>query len=150
LQKTQKALAPGPKAELDFTFAPFPDSPPGQPIVLVTDKTLTLSTDGSVHVEFNIVKATDTDAVDSEVNFQICNECKYAKEPDGLQKLPGLKDTQRYLYMRNLLAKMAYKTLSVDIIPPPFVQGFSVGIEYRCHTCVILKQPSGGTIHIVR
>jgi hypothetical protein len=52
----------------------------------VTDKTLPLNYDGSVHVEFNIVNTTDTDAVDSEVNFQICDECRYAKEPEGLQK----------------------------------------------------------------
>lgn len=150
LQKTQKALAPGPKAELSFTFAPFPNVPAGQPIVLVTDKTLPLNADGSVHVEFEIVNTTEIDAVDSEVNFQICNECKYAKEPDGLKVLPGLRDTQRYLYMHDLLAKTSYKTLNVDVIPPPLLQSFSVGIEYRCHTCVIAKQPSFGTVHILR
>ncbi len=150
LQKTQKALAPGPKAELSFTFAPFPNVPPDQPIVLVTDKTLPLSADGSVHVEFEIVNTTEIDAVDSEVDFQICNGCRYAKEPDGLGKLPGLADTQRYLYMRDLLAKMAYKILSVDVIPPPLVQTFFVGIEYRCHTCVIAKQPSSGLVRILR
>jgi hypothetical protein len=150
LQNTQKALAPGPKAELRFSFAPFPNTPFGQPIALVTDKTFPLNVDGSVHVDFNIVNTTDVDAVDAEINFQICNECKYAKEPDGLSKLSGLKDTQRYLYMHDLLAKMAYKTLSVDVIPPPLVQGFFVGIEYRCHTCIIPKGPSDGVVHISR
>ena len=99
---------------------------------------------------FEIVNTTDVDAVDTEVNFQICNECRYAKEPDGLKKLPGLADTQRYLFIRGLLAKMAYKMTSVDVIPPPSVEGFLVGIEYRCHTCVIPKQPSGGMVHILR
>jgi hypothetical protein len=151
LQKTQKALAPGPKAELSFTFAPFPrNAPPGQPIVLVTDKALPLNLDGCVHVEFEIVNTTDVDAVDSEVNVQICNGCKYAKEPEGLKKLTGLADTQRHLYMNDLLAKSAYKTLSVDVIPPPLVQSFFVGIEYRCHTCVLPKQPSGGMVHMLR
>lgn len=150
LQKTQMALAPGPKAELSFTFYPFPNSQPGQPITLVTDKTLPVSADGSVHVDFEIVNATDTDAVDSEVDFQICNGCRYAKEPEGLKKLPGLSETQRYLYMNNLLAKTAYRTLSVDVLPPPLTEGFFVGIEYRCHTCVLPKQPSGGIVHILR
>jgi hypothetical protein len=149
LQKTQKALGPGPKAELSFTFFPFPRTEPGQPIVLVTNKTLPLI-NGSIHVEFNIVNTTDVDAVDSEVDFQICNGCRYAKEPDGLQKLPGLTDAQRYLYMHDLLAKMAYKTLSVDVIPPPLVQNFLVGIEYRCHTCVIPQQLSSGMVHILQ
>lgn len=149
LQKTQKALAPGPKAELSFTFVPFPNSQPGQPIVLVTDKALPLR-DGSVHIEFAIANTTDVDAVDSEVNFQICNGCRYAKEPDGLQKLPGLADNQRYLFMRDLLAKTTYRTLSVDVIPPPLAPSFSVGIEYRCHTCVLSQQPSIGVVHILQ
>jgi hypothetical protein len=150
LQKTQKALAPGPKAELSFSFDPFPNPAPGQPIVLVTDKSLALNSDGSVHVEFAIVNTTNVDAVDTEVNFEVCNECRFAKEPEGLSKLPGLRDTQRYLYIHDLLAKMAYKTLSVDVIPPPSLQSFFVGIEYRCHTCIIAKQPSGGLVHILR
>jgi hypothetical protein len=150
LQNTQKALAPGPRAEVSFSFAPFPNTPFGQPIVLVTDKTLPLNVDGSVHVDFDIVNTTDVDAVDVEINFQICNQCKYAKEPDGLSKLPGLMETQRYLYLHDLLAKMAYKTLSVDVIPPPLVQSFFVGIEYRCHTCVITHKPLGGVVHISR
>jgi hypothetical protein len=54
LQNTQKALAPGPKAELSFSFAPFPNTPFGQPIVLVTDKTLPLNVDGSVHIDFEL------------------------------------------------------------------------------------------------
>jgi hypothetical protein len=150
LEKTQKALAPGPKAELGFTFAPFPNTPPGQPMVLLTEKTLPLNQDGTVHVEFEIINPTDVDAVDAEINFQICNECRYAKEPDRLTKLAGLRDNQRYLFMRNLLAKMAYKTLSVEVIPSPILQSFSVGIEYRCHTCVIPNKPSFGMVHILR
>jgi hypothetical protein len=148
LQNTQKALAPGPKAELSLSFAPFPNTPFGQPIVLVTDKNLPLNADGSVHVDFDIVNTTNVDAVEVEINFQICNQCKYFKEPDGLGKLPGLGETQRYLYMHDLLAKMAYKTLGVDVIPPPSAQSFFVGIEYRCHTCIITHKPHGGSVHI--
>jgi len=150
LQKAQKAQAPAPKAELSYSFAPFPNAPPGQPITLITDKVLPLNADGSAHVEFNIVNTTDVDAVDVEVDFQICNGCRYAKEPEGLQNLAGLSENQRYLYMKDLLARTSYKTLSVDVIPPPSVQTFLVGVEYRCHTCVIENQPSSGTVHILR
>jgi hypothetical protein len=150
LQKTQKALAPGPKAELSFSFAPLPDWPPGEPIRLVTDTTLPLNTDGSVHIEFHIVNATDVDAVQAEVDVQICNECKFAKEPDGLSKLPGLRENQRYLYLPDLLAKEADKVLSVDVIPPPLVGAFNVGFEYRCHTCIIPMHTTEGTVHILR
>lgn len=150
LRNTQKALAPGPKAELSFSFAPIPNSPAGQQIILVTDKTLPLNLDGSVRVDFDLVNTTDVDAVDVEINFQICNQCKYANEPDGLTKLPGLSDTQRYLYMHDLLAKMAYKTLTINVLPPPLVSSFFVGIEYRCHSCIIAHSPSGGIVRISR
>jgi hypothetical protein len=150
LQKTQKALVPGPKAELVFSFAPLPQSAPGEPIALVTDKMSPLNADGSVHVEFLIVNATDVDAVSAEINFQICTGCKFAKEPDGLNKLPGLRDNQRYVYLPDLLAKEANRVLSVDVIPPPFVGAFDVGFEYRCHTCIIPKQVVSGTVHILR
>jgi hypothetical protein len=128
----------------------LPNTPPGQTIVAVTDATLPLNQDGSVHVEFNILNRTDVDAVDAEINFQVCNGCKYAKEPSELSKLPGLADTQRYLQIHDLLAKEAYKTLSVDVIPPDSEQQFLVGIEYRCHTCVIPKEPSSGMVRIAR
>jgi hypothetical protein len=139
-----------PKAVLSFSFAPIPNSMPGEPIPLVTEKTLPLNADGSVHVEFELVNTTDVDAVDTEIDFQICVGCKFAKEPDGLSKLPGLQDNQRYVYLHDLLAKMTYKTLSVDVIPPPLAAAFAVGFEYRCHTCIIAKQVVGGTVHIQR
>jgi hypothetical protein len=75
---------------------------------------------------------------------------KYAKEPDGFSKLPGLTNNQRYLFIPNLLAKMKYKTLTVDVFPPPSLQDFDVRIEYRCNTCIIAKEPSAGTVSISR
>ena len=145
MQKTQKALGPGPKAELNFSFSPFRKT---SPIELVSEKTLPLNSDGSVHIEFSIVNTTDVDAVGTEINFQVCNGCKYAKEPNGFSKLPGLTNNQRYLFIPDLLARLAYKTLSVEVIPPPSEQGFLVGIEYRCHTCIIATEPSAGIVHI--
>ncbi len=50
LQKTQKALEPGPKAELNFSFSPFRKT---SPIELVTEKTLPLNADGSIHTRIN-------------------------------------------------------------------------------------------------
>jgi len=91
LNANTKALGPGPKAELTFTFAPFPNLP--QSMTPVKDVNLPINADGSVHIDFNIVNLTDVDAVDVEVNVNICDGCKYAKDPEGLSKLPGLKET---------------------------------------------------------
>jgi hypothetical protein len=58
LQKTQKALAPGPKAVLAFSFEPFINPPAGSstPVVLATDMKLPVLADGSVHVEFTSIR----------------------------------------------------------------------------------------------
>lgn len=68
LQKTQKAMAPGPKAKLTFTFAPYINPPireglPIAPIVPVTDVKLSVTADGSVHVEFALLNLTQADAL---------------------------------------------------------------------------------------
>src|SRR5882762_4749015 len=150
LEKTQKALAPGPKAELNFTFDPFVNPPPGQPVGLVTAKSLPLNPDGNVHVEYDVVNNTDVDAVDAEINLQICGECKFAKEPEGFSKLPGLPDTERYLYLPHLLARTKFMTFSVDVMPPASAEGFFVGIIYRCHTCAVPPHASSGIVHVLR
>ncbi len=149
LQANIKALGPGPKAELLFSFS-HPQAPLGQPVIPIKEVTLPLKLDGSVHVEFNILNSTAVDAIDAEVNVQICDQCKYAKEPDGLSKLPGLEETRRYLFIHNLHAMTAYETLSLDVIPPPFVQAFPVGMDYRCNACSIPKEQPKGIVHILR
>ena len=150
LKATQAALAPGPKAELSFTFFPFPNVLNEGPTTPVKDVTLPRNLDGSVHVEFTILNLTEVDAETVEINFEICDLCKFAKEPEGLRRLAGLVETQRYLAIPNLQAKEAFKILSVDISPPPTGQDFPIGIEYRCHTCVLPKSPSSGVVHISR
>lgn len=152
LQKTQQALAPAPKAELGFTFSPFSNPPPPAPMVLVTDTTLPLAPDGSVHIEFQIVNETAVDAMGAEINLTICDQCKFAKEPQGLAKVPGLKESQRYLSLHDLLAKSVSNVLSVDVTPPPpsFAPSFMVGVQYRCHTCVLNRGLVGGTVHFSR
>jgi hypothetical protein len=89
LQKTQKTLAPGPKAVLAFSFEPFVNPPAGSgtPVVPVTDVTLHVLADGSVHFEFTVLNLSDVDAVDGELFLQICDDCKFAKELAGFRKL---------------------------------------------------------------
>jgi len=152
LQKTQKAMAPGPKAKLSFTFVPYLNPPIGQNVVRSTDVTLPIKPDGSVHVEFTVLNETEVEATNTELQIQICDGCKYAKEPEGLQKLTGMTDTQRYLLLPHMQPLQAYKTISLDIIPPPLPLplSFPVGFIYRCTTCVLQKNAVAGTVHISR
>jgi hypothetical protein len=151
LQKTQKALAPGPKATLTFSFVPF-ENPPfgsGEPKA-VSETALPLRPDGSVHIEWTILNLTNVEASNIDVNILICTRCKFAKEPDGVAKDPGFAhpETTRLLPVPQIEPKQFFKTISVDVIPPQFASNFTLGFSYRCKTC-ILEAGSLGTVHIL-
>jgi len=150
LQNTQKALAPGPKASLKFTFRPLNELPDG--IRPVTDITLPKQPDGSIHFEFSVLNDTDADASQIEINFGVCDECTFAKETPELSKLAGLHPNRRYLAIAVLHAREVFKALAVDVSLPSekSIAGSTteVGFEYRCSTCILDRKLAKGIIHI--
>ena len=149
LQNNEKALAPGPKAELTFTFVPFTNPPARESVVPSTEVTLPSNLDGSVHVEFSVLNLTTVDAVDGELTLQLCDQCKFAKEPPEFVKMAGETDLQRHQYFQRIFAEGALHTMSADVIVPTSISNFPIGIIYRCRTCVIPKEPSKGIVHIL-
>jgi hypothetical protein len=149
LLNTQRAMA-RPKAELTFTFIPF-NNPPinsSSSAAPVTDIDLPINQDGSVHVEAGALNMTSTDAADVDLNIQICDGCKYAKEPADTVKLTGFPDTIRFLKAQHVEGMQVLTAIILDIIPPPNTKNFQVGFGYRCSTCVFTKNPSWGMVHI--
>jgi hypothetical protein len=136
LENTQKALAPGPKATLPFTFVPFINPPFPQHAIPVTNVTLPVNEDGSVHVDFSVLNNTDVDALDGEVILQICDGCRFAKEPANFSKVKGQLETQRDMRFDRVFRASVLSPLSVDVIIPSNLQLFAVGMQYRCRTCV--------------
>ena len=150
LQKTQAALAPPPKAKLNFSFAPFTNPPLGQPFTPVTAVTLPVEADGSVNVRFSVLNLTDVHAVDGELTLQICDQCRFAKEPASFTKLEGQSDTKRYMAFDRILAGVAFRILTADVIAPANAGSFTIAINYRCRTCVLNKASLRGIVHIRR
>jgi len=155
LLSTQKAMAPGPKATLAFTFFPFKnpplsDSPRSPLMVPVTDIKLPLSADGSVHVQFSIVNLTEVDALSASINLVICDGCKFAKKVEGFQKLSGDPDTHRFIALPQVHAHEYLRAIEADVIPPPKALQFTMGIMYRCNTCILPQKPSLGTVLVMR
>jgi hypothetical protein len=136
--KLDNALNP-PQARLAFSFAPFKtvktdDShSSGEP---VTEKNLSLSPDGSLHVDFTVLNLTDVDAIDGEMMLQICDVCKFAKEPAEFSKLAGQDERQRHKTFDRIHSQVALYTLSADIIVPPGSKNVALGMYFRCKTCV--------------
>jgi hypothetical protein len=145
LEATQKALAPGPKATLAFTFWPFNNPPLPQRVALSTDARFPKNDDGSYHIEFTVVNLTDVDALEGEFTLMICDLCKFAKEPLGFSKLPGQKDTERYQKFDRILPVTALAVMTADVTAPD-IPVFNVGIQYRCRTCVISREASLGRV----
>ena len=149
LQKTQKALAPAPKARLALSFAPFINPLVG-PISAVNYKKLPLLPDGTVHVEYTIVNTTDVAALNLEITLVICEDCQYAKEPTDFRHLPGQTDKERIVLYPRLLPMAAFQTTTLDIVPPKDAQDFEIGMKYRCSTCVLQQEGSTATVHMLR
>ena len=149
LQSTQKALVQ-PKAILTLTLRPYINPPIGQPVVPVTQITRPISADGSVHVEFAVLNLTDNPAVDGELTLQICDNCKFSKEPEQFAKLAGEPDTQRHLDFTRLLPMTALESLSADIIPPLGADKISLAVQYRCKTCILVRDPPMALVYLSR
>ena len=114
LRKTQKAMAPTPKAKIDFTFFPFVnplfhEGQPVPPVQLVKDVNLPISADDIVHVDFTVVNLSETGAHNLGVTLVICELCKFAKEPQGFQFVSGSNhQTERTIYIPELHALEAF------------------------------------------
>jgi hypothetical protein len=149
LQNTQKALAP-PKAKLLFTFLPYDVGVLGQKgVVPNTDVTLPRNL-GIVHVEFTVLNPTEVEAENGQITVIICQECRYAREPDGFTKLDDRPDYERYVPFSVIRAKGQYQTLRLDLFVPLQLKHVPVGVNYRCHNCDIVRSNDGlfGMVHI--
>jgi hypothetical protein len=147
LEATQRALEPGPKATLAFSFM---DAKAASQLQALTDAIIPVNSEGNVHVEFTLMNPTEVDALDVQVNLNICDQCRFAKEPPGFIKLSSELDTERFRQFANIPAKSVLETMTADISLPPPYAAFVVGLKYRCRTCVLPKVPLVGTVKVVR
>jgi hypothetical protein len=148
--RLDKTLDP-PRAKLIFSFEPIKvvridaNHTTG---AAVTEKTLRLAADGSFHVDFTVINLTDVDAIDGEMTLQICDVCKFAKEPAEFMKLSGQDDRQRTKNFDRIHYQVQFYTLSADIIAPPGSRDVALGMNFRCNTCVREKEPSKIMVHL--
>jgi hypothetical protein len=120
LKATRRALAPGSKAALTFTFVPFENVALGKEVVLITTETVMPNPDGSVHLQFTVLNLTTVDALQGDLTLTICESCRFAKEPALFKKLDANSDKERTtVHFVQILARTPFPNLSVDIIRPP-------------------------------
>ena len=146
LQRTQKALAPTPKATLLFTFSPLKNEPP----YLVTDESLSVDSGGTVHMEFMVGNFTAANALDGEMTLYLCEGCRFAKEPEGFRRLAGSAENERIMSFERIFAQSYLSRRAIDIIPPANVDHVDVFFGYRCRTCASEMNLQRGTIRLVQ
>jgi hypothetical protein len=116
----------------------------------IAEKTLPLGADGSFHVDFTVVNQTDVDAIDGEMVLQICDGCKFAKEPPEFTRLPGQDDRQRHKTFARIHSMVEFYTLSADIVAPPGARDVPLGMYFRCNTCVRNAGPQRIMVHLAQ
>jgi hypothetical protein len=93
--------------------------------------------DGAVSLSFTF-QVKDHTAKDVRVWLRLCTDCKYAKEPAGFQNLaPNVENGthERYRVIGDFLPNVDYQAMNVDVIPPPGVSTFLVGVILGCDNC---------------
>lgn len=152
LKSTMEKVLNPPKADLLFTFAPFPQPPHDgdravAPVLYVTRP---IKEDGSVEIRFSLVNNTSVPADDSQVSVEICQGCKFTKEPARFTKLQGDPDTVRNHVYGDMPAGAPFYELVIDVTPPPNASAFNIQVSHRCKTCVLRRTGTVGTVHIQR
>src|SRR5439155_21292109 len=79
--------------------------------------------DGTAKVSFSFYNASDVEAQNIEIWINICNECRYTKEPAQFQKLPGMDEHQRYRKFAAINAGTGLYDMSVEVTPPAGAPG---------------------------
>ena len=137
LENTQKALTV-PRTHLDFSFDPPRLSADGNTSIPVSETMAPVGTDNIMHVKFDILNLTNIDADEGEFILVVCDQCKYAKEPDNSAKPANTSDNQRNFPFARILADTKIGE-AVDVLIPPYGRDIQLGYEYRCKTCVPSK-----------
>lgn len=118
------------------------------PLVAGDTHRVPVAADRSFHVDFTVLNMTNVDAIDGEMTLQICDDCKFAKEPPEFTKLAGQDDRQRNKKFARIHYQVEVYTLSADIIAPRGYREVELGMYIRCDTCVREKEPQRIMVHL--
>ncbi len=120
------------KAALTFTFGGHSNSPVRMISLPVKDN--------KIHVDFSISNETDIAAANAEIQFTICDRCKFVSLSKEFTKVDYLPDTARVIRFNDIYAHSTTPLYGADIEVPADVHAVMVGIIYRCSNCPTAKE----------
>ncbi len=117
-------------ASLQFTLVQENSTEPLLAALLRADK------DGFFEVTFSALNTSKVAIHLADVWIDVCDRCKFAKEPAGLDKPAGMRDQTRHMqiYLLNPGAALPKETIYVSLLDP--APGFDIGLRYSCEACV--------------
>lgn len=127
-----KALAPKPKAVLDFGFY-YPDLKQGE-----TRKDLYVTSNGDfIHLPFLVTNVSNVNATGVTIWVRICEVCKFHGEPARSIKAENSPEYDRLYKWPEVAPRVAVGEIVVDLDLPREITRLAVSFQYRCADCVI-------------
>lgn len=151
LSRTQTALAPKPKARLQFSLERLSNA---EDLTENSGKMIArnpLNPDGSVDFELVVFNSHFVDANDVLLNVEICDQCKFKSIPAGYKKLETFNDRAVESRLGNIHAAMKIEPVKFSVYPPMATAKFiQIAVKYRCTTCLNNKVFSSGFVEIIQ
>jgi hypothetical protein len=100
----------------------------------------TRNKDGSVSLDIVTLNAGDVVALRGAILLRVCMLCKFTKEPEGSQHLPGASEQERTFPFEHILSHTLTEKRTIEVTPLPAVGNFTFAVGYACENCVTEMQ----------
>jgi hypothetical protein len=91
--------------------------------------------DGLFTVDFSIGNNSHSAARSIDIWIDVCDDCSFAKEPDGFDRPTGMRDQTRHRVASLLNPGASLPKLTVEVkLSKPFTS-FEIGMRYSCEIC---------------
>jgi len=134
LLKTQKAMAPGPKAELVATLEEVDEATMSN--LDVHEKWAPKLLDDSVEFTVHVVNKSKVMAKTGFLFLQLCRGCEFKVEPANAVRNPGAPNTDREIPFERFPGKVQM-AIPLKVKPPPNSRRFQVDVIIRCENCEV-------------
>jgi hypothetical protein len=119
-------------------------APMGQPLL---ETPLRPNADGVFAIEFSVGNVPPTSVARSvDVWIDICEECSFAKEPEGFDRPPGMLDQTRHTMIGFLNPGAAFGKKTIEVKPLKRFSSFIIQMRYACDVC---GRPDGQKASII-
>ena len=107
-------------------------------------------TDGTYKVYFGGKNVSDTTAEDLEFWTELCQDCSYAKEPEGFDRPSGTDESTRHRIFGILNPGVNTNKMELDIKLGKPHESFDFGVKYSCKSCGNIGEIQTFTLTVIK